>query len=317
MTARRPAGLRVHAALALVQLFFGANAVFGKIALGAVSPAALLGVRVPMGAALFLLLRWAMARTNGWERLQRTDLGRAAYLSLLGVSLNQLLYFEGLSRASVTNVAVLGATIPVFAAGFSIALGHERATPLRLSGLATALAGALLVVLLGRPGRGAVRLEFGFGEACIVVNSAVYALYLVLARPLFQRYRTETAITWIFAIAALMLLPFGLLPMAHELPAASAAAKGSIVFIVLGPTVGAYFLNGYALQRAPASLVAVYIYAQPVIAAGLAQRLLGERLSIATGFGGTLIGIGIAMVSLSAGPAWRKRGDGGTSPGGR
>jgi drug/metabolite transporter (DMT)-like permease len=313
MTERRPAGISVHAALALVQLLFGANAVFGKIALGAVSPAALLGVRVPAGAALFLLLRAALASGPGWERLSRADLGRAAYLSLLGVSLNQLLYFEGLSRASVTNVTVLGATIPVLATGFSIALGRERATPLRLGGLATALAGALVVVLFGRPGHGAVQLGFGLGEACIVLNSAVYALYLVLARPLFQRYRTETAITWIFAIAALTLLPFGLLPMARELPTAPAAAQGSIAFIVLGPTVGAYFLNGYALRRAPASLVAVYIYAQPVIAATLAHRLLGEQISIATGLGGALIGVGIAMVSLSAVPAGRRHGTDGTS----
>jgi drug/metabolite transporter (DMT)-like permease len=280
-----------------VQVLFAANAVYGKIALGAVSPAALLGARVPAGALLFFGLRTLQSKKSGWQPLERRDLWRVTFSALLGVSLNQAFYFQGLARTTATNMTVLGTLIPVLAMGVSIALGHERATLRRIAGLVVALGGALVVVLFGRPGH--LKLEFGVGEVLSCCSSACYALYLVVSRPLFLRYRTDTAITWIFAVAALTMAPFCLVPMAHEVPATTPAALGSIVFIILGPTVAAYFLNGFALRRASASLVAVYIYAQPLIAAGLAFVLLHERISPATGVGGVLIGIGIALVSLA------------------
>jgi drug/metabolite transporter (DMT)-like permease len=196
------------------------------------------------------------------------------------------------------NATVLGTLIPVLATGFSIALGRERATPPRIAGLVVALGGALVVVLFGRPGR-TFELRFGLGETFSCCSAAFYAAYLVYSKPLFQRYRTDTVITWIFFAATATMLPLCLGPMAHEVPHASAAALGAIAFIILGPTVAAYFLNGFALRRAPASLVAIYIYTQPLIAAALAHVLLHEKLSAATGVGAVLIGAGIALVSLS------------------
>jgi drug/metabolite transporter (DMT)-like permease len=43
-----------------------------------------------------------------------------------------------------------------------------------------------------------------------------------------------------------------------------------LAYAVIFPTVVAYFLNLWALKRAPASLVAIYVLAQPLIAAALA-----------------------------------------------
>jgi drug/metabolite transporter (DMT)-like permease len=40
------------------------------------------------------------------------------------------------------------------------------------------------------------------------------------------------------------------------------------------PTVGAYYINAWALMRVPPSVVAVYIYLQPLLAFGLALPCL-------------------------------------------
>ena len=309
--------LKVHAALALVQIFFAANAVYGKIALGAVSPLALLAVRGPSGALVFLGLRVFASRRHGWQRVARADLASLLALSVLGVSANQLLFYTGLSRTTAVNTVVLNASIPVFAAGFSIVLGRERATVGRLAGLGVALAGALLVVLYGRADRGPLRLVLGGGELFLVANSAMYALYLVLGRTIFQRYRTDTAIAWIFGLAALALLPWCLGPFAREVPMAAPRVHWAMIYIVLGPTVGAYFLNGFALRHARPSIVAIYIYAQPVLAALMARALLGEHLPAATVTGAALIAAGIALVSFSRGPTERRPDDEGSSPGDR
>ena len=72
------------------------------------------------------------------------------------------------------------------------------------------------------------------------------------------------------------------------MPARADAVGGSwlgLIYIVLFPTVGTYFLNVYALKRAPSSLVAIYIYVQPVLGALMAAATLGERPSL-TSIGG-------------------------------
>ena len=292
----------MHAALLVVQLLFVGNAIVGKIALRTVSPATVLAVRAPVAALLFLCLRWLIARRAGWERVERRDLWRLAGAGLLGISLNQLLFFEGLSRSTATNATVISACIPVFTTGLSIALRNERATPRKVLGLLLALSGALVVVLLGRS-RSGFHVELGMGELLLFGNATAYSLYLVVSRPLFRRYRTDVAVTWIFAFGAAALLPLGLMPLVHELPSAPPTAYVALAFIVLGPTVGAYFLNGFALKRAPASLVAVYIYVQPIVAAFVAAHYLDEQLTPATIGGGVLIGCGIALVALRRAPS--------------
>jgi drug/metabolite transporter (DMT)-like permease len=290
----------VHLALGLVQIFFGANAVYGKLALRSVSTSAILGVRVLGAALLFMGARALISRRHGWETMATRDLPLVFVSGVLGVSLNQLFFYEGLSRTTATNAGVLMATIPVFTAGFLVASGRERPTLGRLLGLIVALVGAVVVVLFGRVHEGPLKIELGRGELFLIGNCLCYALYLVVSRPLFQRYRTDTAVTWIFIVGALTLGPFGVRPIFSELPHAPTAAIASTLYILFGPTIGAYFLNGYALKRAPTSLVAVYIYAQPVIAAVLAWKVLDEHLTIATLAGGILIGIGIALTSRPA-----------------
>ena len=71
----------------------------------------------------------------------------------------------------------------------------------------------------------------------------------------------------------------------------------AIVYIILVPTVGAYYLNAWALGRVSPSTVAVYIYLQPLIAFSVAPLLLGERLSWRTIVAAVLIFAGVLVVT--------------------
>ncbi|MCV5277342.1 DMT family transporter, partial [Escherichia coli] len=51
-----------------------------------------------------------------------------------------------------------------------------------------------------------------------------------------------------------------------------------VAYIVLVPTVGAYYLNAWALGRVAPSSVAIYIYLQPLISFAVAPLVLGERI---------------------------------------
>jgi drug/metabolite transporter (DMT)-like permease len=295
LIARMPVAPAVHLALLLVQVLFASLGVAGKLALRELPPFALVAVRVTSAALLLLAVR----AFYPWERVERRHLGWLALYALLGVVANQLLFFSGLSRTTATNAVVLGTTIPIFTVGAALLLGRERATPRRLAGLGLAFAGALVVAGGGKLSGG--RQHF-VGNLLILANSLSFALYLVISRDLLTRYRAITVVAWTFAFATLGVLPAGAGAFETAAPQVTWRGWALIAYIVLFPTMGTYFLNVWALARAPASLVAIYIYAQPALGALLAWALLGERLTTTTAIGALPIALGIWLAAVSARP---------------
>jgi drug/metabolite transporter (DMT)-like permease len=72
----------------------------------------------------------------------------------------------------------------------------------------------------------------------------------------------------------------------------------AVVYIILIPTVGAYYLNSWAITRVSPSVVAVYIYLQPLLAFGLAPLVLGESWNSRTIAACALIFAGVAVVTI-------------------
>jgi drug/metabolite transporter (DMT)-like permease len=72
----------------------------------------------------------------------------------------------------------------------------------------------------------------------------------------------------------------------------------SVGYIILAPTVGAYYLNSWAITRVPPSVVAIYIYLQPLLAFGLAPLVLGESWNSRTIVACFLIFAGVAVVTI-------------------
>src|SRR5206468_5474999 len=78
----------------------------------------------------------------------------------------------------------------------------------------------------------------------------------------------------LLCFGAVWLLPVGAPGLLDLSPSTMGARTWLLgLFIVVGPTIGAYALNTYALRRVDSSLVAFFIYLQPVIGAGLSIAL--------------------------------------------
>jgi len=285
---------RVHGALILVQLGFGAFPVAAKLVLGVVPPLALAVVRVLVATpALFLLAR----QIEGPVRPSRRDLGALALLGLLGVTLNQILFIVGLNWTTASTTAILMPTIPVFAAGLAALSGVERISPLRALGIAVSVGGALVVL---DPARFAWTDRSALGDTLLLLNCLAYAGYLVLLRPVLRRLPPLTVTAWAFLFGglgvaavgspALVGTPFGQLPP---------MGWGALAFIVLWPTLLSYALNAWAVGRSSPSLAASYVCSQPAITALLAVPILGEGLSPRALVGFAAISAGLLLVTRS------------------
>lgn len=284
-----------HLALIAVQVMFGTWPIFGKLVLRSISSTAIVGVRI-LGATIVFALLHGKARQI--FSLPKRTLGSLLLCTLLGVVLNQLLFVKGLSLTTVINATIITTTIPVFTLVISIFLGHDRATWRHILGIALAVAG---VVYLVDPFRATLSAQTTLGNILIVINSLSYGAYIPLSRDLVKRYGALNVTTWLFMIASVFMIPITIYSWAN-VPVDGIPLKAwlSLVYIVLVPTVGAYFLNSWALTRVTPGIVAIYIYLQPLMAFGLAPLVLGESLNSRTIVACVLIFAGVAVVTIFA-----------------
>jgi drug/metabolite transporter (DMT)-like permease len=278
-------------ALLLVQLFFATLPIAVKVALRDLSPPALALLRVAGAAALF----WALHRATVGERVRGWgDYGRLALYSLFGVIANQLLYITALTLTTATAVQTLVVTGPALTLLVAILLRQERATAARWTGIAVAGGGALLLVGVGLHEGSAL------GNLLALLNVTAYSIYMVISRGLLTRYQALTVITWVFSFGLVGMIPWGLGPALAEAGGMRPATWLALAWIVLVPTVGAYYLNLWALARAEASLVATFVYLQPILTAAMAVPLLGERPSARMIPAAALIFLGVAIALRGA-----------------
>jgi drug/metabolite transporter (DMT)-like permease len=259
-------------------------------------------VRVGGAALAFLVLLGLRGRL---AVPRRGDIARLTLYSLLGVVFNQFLYVKGLSLSTAVNAALLNATIPVFTLLVGALVGRERLTARVSLGTLVAAAG---VVYLIDPFRASLAGDAMLGNLLLVANTFCYGAYLAVSQQVLRHYGALTAMAWLFAIGSLAAVPFGGYHLARaDLSAAGWVVWAVLVYTVLVQTVGAYYLNAWALERVAPSTVAVYIYLQPLFAFAVAPLVLGSgeqpglRHAVAT----ALIFAGVAVVTLGGGGGGR------------
>ena len=281
-----------HLALIIVQILFGIWPIFGKIVLRSLSSTSLVCLRLAGAAVLFALLQ---RRLTPLLRMRLKDIVLLTACSLLGIVGNQFLFVKGLSLTTVINAEILSTTIPVYALATSILLGYERGSRKTLLGVLLSAAGVLYLV---NPLNADLSGQTTTGNLLILTNSFLYALYIVISKSLVERYGALNVMAWIFLVGSLITIPVGIYSLQRENLAAITPTVWLFVgFIIIFPTVIAYYLNAWALTRVPPSLVAIYIYLQPLIAFGFAPLFLGERFSGRTIVAAMLIFGGVALVT--------------------
>jgi drug/metabolite transporter (DMT)-like permease len=282
----------VHLAMIAVQFFFASLTVVAKFVLPSITPAGIVFFRVTGAALAFGLIHRAFVR----ERVtDRRDLATLAGLAMLGVVMNQLLFLEGVKRTTAINTNILVTTVPAFTLAIALVLGRERATWPKIGGIILAAAGAIYLI-----GPDRIRLDptTAFGNALIACNTASYGAYLVLSKRMLERYHPVTVVTHVFLFGAVIVTPIGLVALRHvDLGDVPGRALLGLGYIVLCSSVFAYYLSIWALQHTASSLVAMYVYLQPVMTVVAAPLILGERLTARAGVAALVIFGGLALAT--------------------
>ncbi len=247
-----------------------------------------------LGAAVIF---WFISLFVKSEPIQRRDWSRIILCAVLGMFINMLLFFKGLSLSTPINSSVIVTISPILVFILSAVLIREKITWLKASGAVLGLVGALMLVIFTTASTDDAP-NIPLGNAMIIVNATSYGLYLIVVRPLTARYSSITLMKWFFLIAVVINFPIGIREFtAVEWVTLPFSAIWRMGFVVLGTTVLTYLLNIYALKELSASTIGVFVYLQPLIAIAFAIITGADQLNLIKIIAGTLVFIGVYMVS--------------------
>lgn len=287
----RPDGLSsTDLLLALMALLWGVNIIVVKAALAHFLPLAFNAVRFPLASVALLLI----ARLGGTKIPQRRYWKSLALYGVLGNSLYQLGFIQGLSLTRAGNAALIMAANPVLTALISHWVGQERFLWRHWVGIALSALGVALVVV----GSGA---EIGFGLTMLgdlLVLGAVlcWSLYAVGSRPLVHALGPISMTAWTTVVGTIPLVLFGLPSLASQSwSAVTPAAWGGVAYASLGAIVTGYLLWARGMRSLGSTRVAVYSNFTPVFAFLAAWPFLGEAPTLWQVGGGSLIFLGLYL----------------------
>lgn len=285
--------VKAHLSILGANLFFGINYAVSKgIMPNYLKPNGFSLLRIITAFFLFYLLSLFVKR----EKIQRKDYPRFIAAGFLGVAFNQFIFLNGLNFTSPIDSAIIVTINPILVMIIaSLAIG-ERITFMRIFGMIVGASGALLIIL----NRGVISFssEHFLGNVMIFLSTFAYAGYLIVAKPLMQRYDPITVMRGIFFIGLIFIAPLGFSDlMQNSWSTIPSSIWGSIFFVLLGSTFLAYLLMSWGLRQIRATTVSIYNYTQPVIASIVAvvvgQDILDTPKIIAT----VMVFIGVYLVS--------------------
>ena len=287
--------LKAHFSLFLANFIYGINFTVAKDVMPAyIGPSGFVLIRVIGATALF----WLLAKLYPPEKIDRKDYFKLILCSLFGVAINQLLFFEGLNLTTPINASIIMVTTPVLVLVFAAIILRERVTLNKIAGICLGIAGAMALILFNPQISGTFGPGAALGDWFIFINAASYAIYLAMVKPLMYKYKATTIIKWVFLFGLFFVFPVGMNELAaFEWKMIPIEIWVEILFVVICTTFLAYLLNMVALKSVSPSVVSVYIYLQPVLAAAIALSLGKDELNWVKAASAVLIFTGVYLVS--------------------
>ena len=227
-----------------------------------------------IGPNAFILIRVLCATILFWalfifsrEKIAKKDVLRLLLAGLFGVSLNQLLFFNGLMLTSPVNSSIIMTSTPILVFVLSMFFLKEKLTWLKGIGILLGSAGAVTLIFMSRTGDAH---SSPLGDLFIFLNAMSYGMYLVVVKPLMQKYKPMTVITWAFTFGLIFVLLYpGTWPQIADFVQNPVPVEiwYRIAFVVIFVTFFAYLFNVIALKHVSPTVTSSYIYFQPLLAA--------------------------------------------------
>jgi drug/metabolite transporter (DMT)-like permease len=268
-------------ACTVASALWGCGFFFGKIALREMAVGHMVLYRF-----LFAVVALLPLLVTHPPKFNRREWGVLLVASFLGVPVQFLLQFYGLSLTTVSHASLMVGMMPVLLAVGAAAWAHERMDLVGWLALAGSTSGAAMIAL-GHVSGGGSSLT---GDLCVVASLAIALFWILANKQLMERHSAITVTAYGQAVGTVMLAVWVLLrdgapPVAGVSWKAWAALAASGVLCTATTTL----LWNYGLTQVPASQAGVLLNMEPLMGSLLGVFVLGDRLGASAWTGGGLI----------------------------
>jgi drug/metabolite transporter (DMT)-like permease len=251
------------------------------------------------GSAILFWIVWVfmkMLKVGPNEKIALHDFPRIIACAFFGVALNILTFFKGLSMTSPISAAVIMVCTPLIVLILSAVIIKEKMRKRKILGILLGLFGTSFLILYGKSVEN--NSNVSLGNFLVLVNAVSYGYYLVIVKKLMDKYNAFTFVKWIYLFGFLMVIPFGLSQFQSvDWAILPSDIVGKIGFVVVFSTFFTYLLNLLSMRELKPTLVAVFIYLQPLFATVFAISLGKDELSWVKISSAILIFTGVYLVT--------------------
>jgi len=265
-----------HAYLLLIAtaLFWGGNAIAGKLAIGHISPMMLTFLRWLVAFVVLVIIGrdhlrrdWPTIRQN-WRYL--------FMLGALGFAAFNIGLYSALSYTTAINVSIEQAGMPMLIFLLNFLFFRQRAAALQIVGLVLSIAGVVLTASHGDPAR-LLALDLNIGDAIMLGSVIVYAIYSVALR-------FKPALHWmslmiaLCAAASIATIPFLFAEhAAGQLIAPDLRGWLILLYVAIFPSILSQIFYIRGIELIGANRASLFVNLVPVFGTLLSIVILGEK----------------------------------------
>jgi drug/metabolite transporter (DMT)-like permease len=278
-------------ALATAGCLWGTGFFFGKIALGEMPVSTMVLLRFVFACAgLLPLLFFDRPRFAG------SEWAWVLAASVLGVPIQYLIQFKGLSLTTVSHASLMVGTLPILLAIAAVLFSGER---LQFGGwlaLVASTVGAALIALSGDRTSGTAHASVR-GDLLVVLSMFAAIAWILISKRLMQRHSAVMVTTYVFWIGTVLLA--AVVTTTSGIPSTHYSTRAWVAVAEQGllATASTTVLWNWGLQRVPASHAGIFVNLEPLVGAILGVYVLHEVLGSMALAGGAMIVAGAVYFS--------------------
>ncbi len=160
-------------------LFWGGNVVAGRLAVGEVSPMAVVFLRWLIAFALLGIMAWRPIRNEYRQMLPHWPL--VICMGIFGYTGFNALFYSAAHHTTAANIAIIQGATPIVVLLLGFAAFRNRLSPLQFFGAVLTMIGVFVCATRGDLSV-LTTLSFNRGDLWMLIASIMYALYTLLLR---------------------------------------------------------------------------------------------------------------------------------------
>ena len=259
-----------------------------------------------IGSLGFVLLRvlgatilfWVISLLFDSKQIEKKDRLTILKCGLFGMGINIATFIAGLDYSTPINSSILIIITPIFVVILSYFIFKNKINSSKIIGIFLGFIGAMILII-NADMTSSIGRNIPLGNFLFIINSISYAYYLIIVKPMAEKYDLITLFKWLFLIGLVFNFPLGINQFLevdwNNLPLQEAVLP--MLYVVICTTFMTYFLNGYALTRLTSSEVAVFVYLQPIIGVVFAILSKSDTLSLTIIIASILIFTGLYLTT--------------------